>query len=621
MSSTDGNPDDQKQFKECALYAFCTVLADMIWIRYGDDLVIPPRESFHTILEAESVRRGSSILGVHQQGTRIADVVIAFNRGQKTKGNLKIKNKELGRSYRITVEEKEITYPQLLRALECGTRLCLAICSVKTNQAGHAWHAVAAAGLDLQNKNLVVAQNSWGQHRRFLTFGAHECRSISVVLPTVHECQDNNGVAVAVPAERPHWKILQDQFADSFVSLRRPIEGYGKFEILGGGEYEGRVVDGRPDGRGIHRTGDGGVYDGDFRKGKFVGPQVKNVYCGYGGFRYTGQWDAVAGLPSGHGEAIFSPGTWYMGQWVNGMQSGNGTWECDDGRHRRYSGGWKNGRAGGRGAMTMANGDVYDGMFEEGTGHMHGTGLYTYKNGAREDREYRNGQLLQRFPLERKRPAQEDAQGGAGSCARSRSPHRTVGGVAHPAQFGAQNGLHQRAMFTPQRGKVHGWRGPGGGKGQQFGFGGAKGQSQPFGSGGGGGGHGIQQPGKGAAHTTSPSSISTFIAIMKTKTRDEAMNFVAFLRARIDSSASRTCELRESHFPGVGRISAADLEEVRRELERHIFPGDPEPKGPALRGNSAADLEELRRQLERHIFPGDPEPRDRAQEGAGGPGF
>ena len=470
---SDGDPDDQKRFKECVLYAFSNVLQDMIYLKY--DLHIP-RESFHTILEAESVRRGSKIYEVHQQGTFVPNACQAFNWGQKTKGGCKVKDKEVGKSYRITVEAKEITYQQLLYVLELGAGLRVAVCSIKTDKEGHSWHAVAATGLDIEDRCKVTAANSWGNSRRFMIFGEDGCRRVTLIVPTVHEIRDANGVAQPVPEDQWRWmRFLVHASCQAEVILRAPGANTekGVFEVVGGGIYEGPAESGFPQTDMDDEDAVGGRFfrkngislRGSFDKGVFVTGEVRDLEvsertCGevcVPAHTYTGQF--VEGEADGFGTGVFvakdilyfpgafpgartrrCPSPTYIGQWSGGMRNGNGTfsqWQKNAMgvlEEVFYTGEWSGDVYEGQGSLTYGNGDKFVGQFDGGKPVE---GIYLHKDGRKEERKYEYDEggkvvslsvtTLTPAPQSKPPPPRPGAAGeadGGAARARSRSPRR-----------------------------------------------------------------------------------------------------------------------------------------------------------------------------------------------------
>ena len=102
-------------------------------------------------------------------------------------------------------------------------------------------------------------------------------------------------------------------------------------DLPDGAKYEGEVVNGKPNGKGVavyppqgERTGD--RYEGDWVDGRFHG---KGTLTWHGG-SYEG--DFVDGKPHGRG-TLSDEGWYYEGDFLRGYFHGKGTLEADDGRH------------------------------------------------------------------------------------------------------------------------------------------------------------------------------------------------------------------------------------------------------------------------------------------------
>jgi len=63
----------------------------------------------------------------------------------------------------------------------------------------------------------------------------------------------------------------------------------------------------------------------------------------------------------------------------------------------RYDGEWRDQKKHGEGILTMANGDTFIGKWLENT--EHGSGVFVAASGAKERREYKDGQIIHRHPL------------------------------------------------------------------------------------------------------------------------------------------------------------------------------------------------------------------------------
>lgn len=91
------------------------------------------------------------------------------------------------------------------------------------------------------------------------------------------------------------------------------------------------------------------------------------------GTRYIG--DIVLDkIPSGKGEATWTDGSTYSGEFFDGMPHGKGTFTYQNGDV--YVGEFEYGFRSGKGTMTFSNGDTYIGDWKADM--MHGTGKYTF---------------------------------------------------------------------------------------------------------------------------------------------------------------------------------------------------------------------------------------------------
>lgn len=116
------------------------------------------------------------------------------------------------------------------------------------------------------------------------------------------------------------------------------------------------------------------------------------VPTGSGKNTYKGQW--AKGRKEGFGEHI-TPTTKYCGNWKGGMRDGEGTlWVRKDSNSewvRVYKGQWKEDRKHGRGINWYANGDVYDGFFDNGVRSTIGALFLT--NGDRVEGQFKNDMI------------------------------------------------------------------------------------------------------------------------------------------------------------------------------------------------------------------------------------
>ena len=180
---------------------------------------------------------------------------------------------------------------------------------------------------------------------------------------------------------------------------------------VNGDVYEGEVEKNKPHGQGTltFKTddGDGDVYTGSFKNGKFDG-DGKYIW-GASGDVYIGKWsnDVRCGI----GKLKNSSGT-YDGEWNNDKQQGQGELKCPGGKV--YSGKWdegsipkgrlynrhdsdqfydgefnSKGQKDGQGRITFGDGTSFEGTFHQN--FRHGPGVLTHSNGITEECVYHRG--------------------------------------------------------------------------------------------------------------------------------------------------------------------------------------------------------------------------------------
>lgn len=141
------------------------------------------------------------------------------------------------------------------------------------------------------------------------------------------------------------------------------------------GEYQGPMLNGKPDGFAVCRYDNGNLYIGKYRFGK----------------------------RNGQGNSIYKSGKVRMRDYVDGEKvpvdvdtKAAYTFKklkySNEGKAGTYEGPTKNNQPEGFGVFTYSNGDMYVGVYKNGK--RHGAGNFIYKNGTVEDVEYRNGKLV-----------------------------------------------------------------------------------------------------------------------------------------------------------------------------------------------------------------------------------
>jgi hypothetical protein len=137
---------------------------------------------------------------------------------------------------------------------------------------------------------------------------------------------DNNGFASGPGVLQ--WNIdgkPANRYEGSLVKGK--INGKGVAHFANGNRYEGDWVDGRRTGKGVFTWANGSRYEGDFIKDQRTG---KGIMLYANGDRYEGDW--VEGRRTGKGIMLYTNGDSYEGEWVNDQYSGNGIKTSADGR-------------------------------------------------------------------------------------------------------------------------------------------------------------------------------------------------------------------------------------------------------------------------------------------------
>ena len=99
-------------------------------------------------------------------------------------------------------------------------------------------------------------------------------------------------------------------------------------------------------------------------------------YWGSDGSFYTGNW--ANGLKHGLGRKLYPNGDSYEGFWAHGSAEGTGRYKWTNGNE--YNGDWKAGRMHGYGVFTWASGGRYVGEWAEG--FESGSGVFTWADGS-----------------------------------------------------------------------------------------------------------------------------------------------------------------------------------------------------------------------------------------------
>lgn len=160
-------------------------------------------------------------------------------------------------------------------------------------------------------------------------------------------------------------------------------DGYGVFETGDGQVYQGDWKRGKPHGSGSATYNDGSDYNGEWRDGKRHGTGTM-TYAN--GDNYQGEWDQ--GIKCGTGRMIwYSRRAEYVGKWAAGVPHGNGvyTWKVRAVRDYQYpmdnvyTGTFFNGKREGYGVFQYSTGACYDGEWLANV--KHGRANFITENG------------------------------------------------------------------------------------------------------------------------------------------------------------------------------------------------------------------------------------------------
>lgn len=131
--------------------------------------------------------------------------------------------------------------------------------------------------------------------------------------------------------------------------------------------YEGSFLDNHKHGLGVLTFTDGCVYDGTFHfdqlvgKGKMLFPDG-TLYWGYYGLQNGKEQDQLRLLPHGRGKLTLMDGTVYDGEFEDGCIQGHGRMTLPDGRW--YLGEWSDGQKNGLGLEVSSDGRLcHEGTF------------------------------------------------------------------------------------------------------------------------------------------------------------------------------------------------------------------------------------------------------------------
>jgi hypothetical protein len=202
-------------------------------------------------------------------------------------------------------------------------------------------------------------------------------------------------------------------------------DGHGIYFYLNGNRYIGEFKNGKKDGKGVLYDSEGnkikdlcfednvkihsqkeeelprfsqkeknGTFTKIYEEGKYVGEFVNGLKQGKGTFFYDNGDKYVGDFyndnKEGFGIYYFNNGDKYEGQYVNNQREGKGTYFYADGD--KLVGTFKNNMAEGRGKFYYNDGDRYFGTYKADL--KHGQGIYYYKDGSRYDGEFKKGKKM-----------------------------------------------------------------------------------------------------------------------------------------------------------------------------------------------------------------------------------
>ncbi len=148
--------------------------------------------------------------------------------------------------------------------------------------------------------------------------------------------------------------------------------------------YNGAVYSGyinnlrQPNGKGTMKYSDGREYTGDWVDGVQQGQGIMKYNNGI----YEGEW--YNGKRNGKGTYTWKDGKKYEGSYVDDVREGKGVFsgwvDLTNGYSGTYYGESKNDQFDGSGYFLFDNGDMFDGIYKE---NLYWTGIYTKKDGTR----------------------------------------------------------------------------------------------------------------------------------------------------------------------------------------------------------------------------------------------
>jgi len=186
-----------------------------------------------------------------------------------------------------------------------------------------------------------------------------------------------------LPGEIVKWSgAMDDEGYATGIGLLQFIQK-GKVGVT----FEGQMLKGKYNGKGIYKWADGDVYEGQF---------VHNEPNGKGIFRYVNgdfyEGDVVDGNFHGRGvKRIHCCGITYEGEFADDEYHGRGILKYDDGSS--YDGDFVEGEYSGKGIFRYADGSYYEGSFIDGEMYGYGT-LYSKEGTILKQGQWEDGEIV-----------------------------------------------------------------------------------------------------------------------------------------------------------------------------------------------------------------------------------
>jgi hypothetical protein len=204
-----------------------------------------------------------------------------------------------------------------------------------------------------------------------------------------------------------------DRYVGDYKRERR--HGHGTLTFADGDRYVGKFRDDAPHGAGTWYGGRGGVREGHWARGKYIGPNGSRVqpglvaggtgcvagdcWAGKGRFVYEDGSEYVGtfreGEPHGRGSLTHPDGRIDSGRWDDGKRTGRrvlstpgavASWKAKSRKHQScLSGDCRNGK----GHYRWKDGSSYQGAFQDS--RPHGKGIWQHPDGSRYDGGWRHG--------------------------------------------------------------------------------------------------------------------------------------------------------------------------------------------------------------------------------------